>query len=148
SHHYGYLYDFMGVPWKTQARVRDIAANAYSNTPTGILGNEDCGQMSAWYVFTAMGFYPLNPASGEYMIGSPLFSRLALRLGNGKTFVVTAQNNSTDNVYIQSATLNGKALDAPMITYDQIMAGGTLAFVMGPRPSTWAASWRPKPLAH
>ncbi|WP_130617625.1 GH92 family glycosyl hydrolase [Dyella amyloliquefaciens] len=148
SHHYGYLYDFMGVPWKTQAQVRDIATHAYSNTPTGILGNEDCGQMSAWYVFTAMGFYPLNPASGEYMIGSPLFSRLSLKLGNGKSFLVTAQNNSTENVYIQSATLNGKVLDTPMITYDQIMAGGTLAFVMGPRPSTWAASWRAQPLKH
>lgn len=148
SHHYGYLYDFMGSPWKTQARVRDIATNAYSNTPTGILGNEDCGQMSAWYVFTAMGFYPISPASGEYMIGSPLFSRLALKLGNGKTFTVTAQNNSSDNVYIQSATLNGKTLDMPMITYVQIMAGGTLAFVMGPRPSTWAASWRSQPLTH
>jgi predicted alpha-1,2-mannosidase len=146
SHHYGYLYDFTGSPWKTQARVRDIAATAYANTPVGILGNEDCGQMSAWYVFTAMGFYPLNPASGDYMIGSPLFSRVALRLGNGRTFVVTAQDNASGNVYIQSATLNGKALDAPVISYDQIMAGGTLAFVMGPRPSAWAASWRSPPL--
>ena len=142
SHHYGYLYDFMGVPWKTQARVREIAATAYANTPVGILGNEDCGQMSAWYVFTAMGFYPLNPASGEYMIGSPLFTRLALQLGNGKSFVVIAKNNATDNVYIQSAKLNGKPLDAPVIRYDQIMDGGTLEFVMGPRPSDWAKSWR------
>ncbi|QNK03667.1 glycoside hydrolase family 92 protein [Dyella telluris] len=147
SHHYGYLYDFTGSPWKTQARVREIAASAYSNTPTGILGNEDCGQMSAWYVFAAMGFYPLNPASGDYMIGSPLFGRLALQLANGKRFVVTARNNSATNVYIQSATLNGKPLDAPVISYGQIMAGGTLDFVMGPQPSRWAAAWRPKPLA-
>ncbi|RDI98688.1 glycoside hydrolase family 92 protein [Dyella solisilvae] len=147
SHHYGYLYDFTGSPWKTQDRVRAIAADAYSNTPGGILGNEDCGQMSAWYVFSAMGFYPLNPASGEYMIGSPMFTHLALKLDNGKTFVVNASNNSRDNVYIQSATLNGQPLDEPVVRYEQIMAGGTLEFVMGPRPSRWAAQWRPQPLA-
>jgi predicted alpha-1,2-mannosidase len=147
SHHYGYLYDFVGAPWKTQARVRQIAGDAYSDTPTGILGNEDCGQMSAWYVFTAMGFYPLNPASAEYMIGSPLFSRVTLRLANGKTFTVNAKGNSSGNVYIQSATLNGKPLDVPVIRHQQIMAGGTLDFVMGPRPSRWAADWRAQAIA-
>jgi putative alpha-1,2-mannosidase len=91
-----------------------------------------------------MGFYPLNPASAEYMIGSPLFTRVMLRLANGKTFTVNAKDNSPGNVYIQSATLNGKPLDAPMISYRQIMAGGTLDFVMGPRPSRWAADWRPQ----
>ena len=147
SHHYGYLYDFMGAPWKTQARVRRIAADAYSDTPTGILGNEDCGQMSAWYVFTALGFYPVNPASAEYMIGSPLFPHVAVHLAGGKTFTVNAKNNSASNVYIQSATLNGKPLDAPVISHAQIMAGGTLDFVMGPQPSRWAAGWRPQPVA-
>ena len=146
SHHYGYLYDYAGAPWKTQARVRQLAEASYSNTPTGILGNEDCGQMSAWYVFTAMGFYPVNPASGDYLIGSPLFGRVELKLPHGKRFVMTAQGNSASNVYIQSATLDGKSLDAPVITYGQIMAGGKLDFVMGARPSTWAARWRPKPL--
>ncbi|MEP7044177.1 MAG: GH92 family glycosyl hydrolase [Dokdonella sp.] len=146
SHHYGYLYDYAGAPWKTQARVRQLANDAYSNSPTGILGNEDCGQMSAWYLFTAMGFYPVNPASGDYMIGSPLFGRIELNLPNGKHFVMTARNNSASNIYIQSATLNGKTLEAPMITYRQIMSGGHLNFVMGAQPSTWAANWRAKPL--
>jgi predicted alpha-1,2-mannosidase len=142
SHHYGYLYDYAGQPWKTQARVRQIANEAYSDTPSGILGNEDCGQMSAWYIFTALGFYPLNPASAQYMIGSPLFAQTTLHLPNGKTFRILAQGNSADNVYIQSATLNGKALEIPVITYRQIVAGGELRFVMGPRPSRWASAWR------
>lgn len=146
SHHYGYLYDFVGAPWKTQARVRALAGEAYTDTPTGILGNEDCGQMSAWYVFTAMGFYPVNPASAEYVIGSPLFNRVTLHLGNGKTFVVNARDNAPGNVYIQSAMLDGKPLDAPVIRHDQILAGGTLEFVMGPKPSRWAADWRPRPV--
>src|ERR1700746_4239559 len=96
SHHYGYLYDFGGQPWKTQARVRQIAYDSYSNTPTGVLGNEDCGQMSAWYIFTALGFYPVNPASAQYMIGSPVFHRVALNLPNGKRFEVVAANNAPD----------------------------------------------------
>jgi predicted alpha-1,2-mannosidase len=144
SHHYGYLYDYVGQPWKTQARVRRIADEAYSNTPTGILGNEDCGQMSAWFVFSAMGFYPLNPASGEYLIGSPLFARTTLDLPNGRHFVISAKDNSATNVYIQSASLNGRPLAIPVVTHRQILAGGTLDFVMGPEPSHWAAGWKPK----
>ena len=146
SHHYGYLYDFTGEPWKTQARVREIANDAYSNTIDGVLGNEDCGQMSAWYIFTAMGFYPLNPASAEYVIGSPLFKRVTLHLPNGKIFSISAPNNSAKNVYVQSVTLNGKALDIPIITYADIEAGGELDFVMGPTPSHWASNWHPQPL--
>ncbi|WP_233843394.1 GH92 family glycosyl hydrolase [Dyella sp. 2HG41-7] len=146
SHHYGYLYDFTGQPWKTQARVREIARDAYSNTTNGVLGNEDCGQMSAWYIFTAMGFYPMNPASGDYVIGSPLFTRVTLNLPNGKRFEMTAPRNSDRNVYIQSATLNGKPLETPVISYAQIEAGGTLNFVMGPKPSTWASHWQPQAL--
>jgi predicted alpha-1,2-mannosidase len=146
SHHYGYLYDYVGEPWKTQARVRQIARDAYSNTTSGVLGNEDCGQMSAWYIFTAMGFYPLNPASGEYVIGSPLFTRVTLRLPNGKRLDITAPQNSARNLYVQSATLNGKPLDVPVISYAQIEAGGTLNFVMGPKPSTWASQWQPRAL--
>jgi predicted alpha-1,2-mannosidase len=144
SHHYGYLYDFGGKPWKTQAMVRQIARDAYTNTPNGILGNEDCGQMSAWYIFTALGFYPVNPASAQYMIGSPLFKRATLNLPNGKRLDISAANNSRDNVYIQSARLNGAPLVEPVITYDQIEAGGTLEFIMGPNPSDWASSWRPE----
>ena len=146
SHHYGYLYDFTGEPWKTQARVREIANDAYSNTIDGVLGNEDCGQMSAWYIFTAMGFYPLNPASAEYVIGSPLFKSVTLHLPNGKVFSISAPKNSAKSVYVQSVTLNGKALDTPVITYADIEAGGELDFVMGPTPSHWAANWHPQPL--
>jgi predicted alpha-1,2-mannosidase len=146
SHHIGYLYDFAGAPWKTQAQVRSIAEKNYSNEPNGMTGNEDCGQMSAWYIFTAMGFYPVNPASGEYMIGSPLFRNTTLHLPNGRTFAINAKDNSRENIYIQSATLNGKPLDIPVITYAQIQAGGTLEFVMGLKQSAWAAAWKPLPI--
>jgi len=144
SHHYGYLYDYSGQPWKTQAKVREIANAEYANQPSGIDGDDDCGQMSAWYLFTAMGFYPVNPASGEYMIGSPMFGKMSLRLANGKTFTVVAKNNSATNMYIQSARLNGKALNEPVVRYSDIMRGSTLAFVMGAKPSKWASEWRGK----
>ena len=144
SHHYGYLYDFGGQPWKTQALVRQIARDAYSNSPNGVLGQEDCGQMSAWYIFTALGFYPVNPASAQYMIGSPMFARAALHLPNGKHFEIVAAGNSPDHPYIQSAKLNGKLLAKPVLTYAQIRAGGKLEFVMGPTPSGWAKDWRPQ----
>ena len=102
--------------------------------------------MSAWYIFTAMGFYPLNPASADYVIGSPLFTRVVLSLPNGRTFEISAPNNAARNVYIQSAKLNGEPLDAPVISYAQIEAGGRLDFVMGPKPSSWAAGWHPQPV--
>ncbi len=146
SHHYGYLYDFSGEPWKTQTKVREIAAAEYANLPAGLDGDDDCGQMSAWYLFTALGFYPVNPASGEYMLGSPLFNRMSLKLSNGKTFTVTASNNSANNVYIQSAMLNGRALSTPVITYEDILGGAKLDLVMGPKASQWAADWAPVPL--
>jgi len=146
SHHYPYLYDYSGAAWKTQAKVREIANAEYANLPSGIDGDDDCGQMSAWYLFTALGFYPVNPASGDYMIGSPLFKKMTLRLDNGKTLTVIAENNSDKNVYIQSATLDGKMLNKPVIRYDQIMAGATLKFVMGPSPSQWGSSWKPLPI--
>jgi predicted alpha-1,2-mannosidase len=146
SHHYGYLYDYSGEPSKTQAKVREIANAEYAATPAGLDGDDDCGQMSAWYLFTALGFYPVNPASGDYMIGSPLFSTMRLNLPSGKKFTVAARHNSAGNVYIQSATLNGKLLDEPLITWEQITRGGTLALVMGPKPSRWASGWTPSPL--
>ena len=146
SHHYGYLYDFGGQAWKTQAMVRKIAAKEYDATPGGLDGDDDCGQMSAWLLFTAMGFYPVNPARGDYMIGSPMAGQISLTLANGNTFRVDAVNNSAENVYIQSAELNGKPLDIPVITWEQIQAGGTLHFVMGPKPSQWASEWRPSPI--
>jgi predicted alpha-1,2-mannosidase len=143
SHHIGYLYDYSGEPWKTQAQVRSIAEKNYSNEPNGMTGNEDCGQMSAWYIFTAMGFYPVNPASGDYMIGSPLFGNITVHLANGHSFAIHARNNSSAHPYVQSATFNGKPLDVPFITYAQIEAGGKLEFVMGPDPSSWASGWKP-----
>jgi predicted alpha-1,2-mannosidase len=146
SHHVGYLYDFGGQPWKTQQKVREIATDEYANHPSGLDGDDDCGQMSAWYIFTALGFYPVNPASGDYMIGSPLFARATLRLGNRRQFTVLAENNSETNLYIQSATLNGKPLTSPVLRYRDILQGGTLRFVMGARPSAWASSWMPSPL--
>jgi len=143
SHHYGYLYDFGGQPWKTQAMVRKIADEEYQAGPGGLDGDDDCGQMSAWLLFTTMGFYPVNPASGEYMIGSPIYKALTLRLASGKALRIEAPNNSPKNIYVQSAKLNGKPLNIPLITWEQIQAGGTLHFVMGDRPSTWGAKWRP-----
>ena len=146
SHHYGYLYDYSGQPWKTQKKVREIATEAYTNTSTGILGNEDCGQMSAWYVFTAMGFYPVNPVSGDYMIGSPIFRKTVIHVAEGKQFTISAPEASETNLYIQSAELNGKPLNIPVVRYSDIVAGGTLTFNMGPSPSKWAADWKPEPL--
>ena len=146
SHHVGYLYDFGGQPWKTQKTVREIAENEYANQPSGLDGDDDCGQMSAWYIFTALGFYPVNPASGDYMIGSPLFTRATLQLSQGRHFTVIAQNNSATNLYIQSATLNGKPLTSPVLRYRDIAQGATLRFVMGAKPSPWASSWTPSPI--
>jgi predicted alpha-1,2-mannosidase len=146
SHHYGYLYDYSGEPWKTQETVRKLAVAEYANLPAGLDGDDDCGQMSAWYLFTAFGFYPVTPASGEYMIGSPSFSRMSLRLANGRQFTVIAENNSDENRYIQSATLNGRTLDVPMISYEDIMSGSTLRLTMGKTPSRWASNWSPAPL--
>jgi predicted alpha-1,2-mannosidase len=147
SHHYPYLYDYSGQPWKTQAKVREIANTLYANRPDGLAGDDDCGQMSAWYVFAAMGFYPVNPASGEYMIGSPLFKRITLNLPNGNRFAISATNQSERNGYIQSVRLNGTPLTVPVIRYSDIERGGTLSFTMGPAPSRWAADWKPVPLA-
>ena len=144
--HYPYLYDYSGQPWKTQKQARQVANFYYGNLPDKYPGNDDCGQMSAWYIFTALGFYPVNPASTEYMIGSPLFTRIVLNLPGGKRFVVSSPNNSPQNIYVQSATLNGKPLTAPVIRYSDIVRGGELAFVMGPSPSDWGSHWNPSPL--
>jgi predicted alpha-1,2-mannosidase len=146
SHHYAYLYDFAGQPWKTQAKVREIAAAEYGYDAGGLDGDDDCGQMSAWLLFTAMGFYPVNPASGEFMIGSPMYSSVGIRLQSGKTFRVLAENVSAANLYIQSATLDGRPLNDPLITWEQIQSGATLKFKMGPKPSRWGGDWQPAPI--
>jgi predicted alpha-1,2-mannosidase len=135
SHHMAYLYDYAGEPWKTQMRVRQIMDQFYKPAPDGLIGNEDCGQMSAWYVFSAAGFYPVTPGSTIYAIGSPLFPEVRFRLENGKTFVVKAHGVSERNSYIQSATLNGRPYQKSYLEYGDVMAGGELVCEMGPQPN-------------
>ena len=128
SHHVIYLYNAVDQPWKTQEYVAKVMNELYLNSPAGLCGNEDCGQMSAWYVFSAMGFYPV---SGQYEIGTPLFPEVQLHLDNGKTFTVKAPAVSKENIYIRSTKLNGKPYDKSYITHEQIMSGATLEFEMG-----------------
>jgi predicted alpha-1,2-mannosidase len=135
SHHIAYMFNHAGQPWRTQYWVRHILDTQYNTTANGLSGNEDCGQMSAWYVFSSMGLYPMNPASGEYEIGSPIFEKSTLNLANGKTFVIEAENVSDKNFYIQSATLNGKAFNKTAISHQEMLQGGVLHFVMGAQPN-------------
>lgn len=135
SHHIAYLYAYAGEQWKTAEIVRYIQREFYTARPDGIIGNEDCGQMSAWHILSAMGFYQVNPSEGIFVFGSPLFDKATIHLPGGKRFEIVAENNSDENIYIQSASLNGAPYDKSYITYDRIMAGGTLTFVMGPRPN-------------
>jgi len=126
-----YLFNYGGAPWKTQEKVHEIMTKFYSNKPDGLCGNEDMGQMSAWYVFSALGFYPVNPADGNYVFGTPLFSEVSINLPNKKTFKVIAKDLSDQNIYIQKVLLNGKEDDRGYITHQQILDGGTLEFQMG-----------------
>jgi len=135
SHHIAYMFNHAGQPWRTQYWVRHILDTQYNTTANGLSGNEDCGQMSAWYVFSSMGLYPMNPASGEYEIGSPIFEKSTLNLPNGKTFVIEAENVSSKNFYIQSATLNGKAFNKTAISHQEMLQGGVLHFTMGAEPN-------------
>lgn len=148
SHHIAYLYDYAGKPWKTQFYVTKVLNELYNNSSSGYSGNEDCGQMSAWYIFSAMGFYPVNPANGIYAIGSPILSKATLDLGNGKTFTVTAKNVSKTNVYIQSVELNGKAYHKTYITQNDITSGSRLEFTMGAKPNkSWGSKAGDQPPA-
>ena len=135
SHHIAYLYDYVGAPWKTQKMARQILANLYSNKPDGIDGNEDCGQMSAWYVMSAMGIYAVTPGMDDYAIGSPLFDKVTINLENGKKFEIVSKNNSEKNFYIQSATLNGKPYSKTYLKHQDIMNGGQLLLNMGSTPN-------------
>lgn len=135
-HHVIYLYNKVGEPWKTQKYAAQVMHSLYLNTPAGLCGNEDCGQMSAWYVFSAMGFYPVDPISGKYEIGTPIFPEVKMNLSNGKVFTVRAQNVSHENIYIQSVKVNGKPYTESYITHEMIMDGTTLDFEMGPKPGT------------
>lgn len=134
AHHVAYLYNFAGQPWKTQQRVRMILKNQYKPAPDGLGGNDDCGQMSAWYLFSTLGFYPVAPGSATYQLGSPAINKAVLQLENGKTFTVEANNQSDKNVYVQKVLLNGKQLEQPVISHEDIMQGGTLVFYMTNKP--------------
>lgn len=135
SHHIAYLYNYAGQPWKTQKQVREIIETQYQDTPPGLCGNEDCGQMSAWYVFSALGFYPVNPAEGIYIIGTPLFDKATIDLGDGVIFTITANQISSENFYIESVKLNGEPLNRCYITHEEILQGGNLVFEMGGEPN-------------
>jgi predicted alpha-1,2-mannosidase len=139
SHHTIYLYDYSGVPWKAQRLIRMVMDSLYNAGPAGLCGNEDMGQMSAWYVLSAMGFYPVAPGQNIYSIGSPLFKKVTINLdksfNKGEKFVIEARNNSGDNKYIQSAILNGKPLTKTWFEHSEIQNGGTLIFQMGPEPN-------------
>jgi predicted alpha-1,2-mannosidase len=138
GHHYIYLYDYCGQPWKTQELIRKHTSENFRNAPIGINGNEDCGQMAAWYIFGVMGFYPVAPASGEYAIGAPQFPELTLNYkvgGKSRTFHIIAKNISEENKYIQKLTLDGKALTKPFITHQQIVNGHKLIFEMSAKPN-------------
>lgn len=135
SHHISYLYPFVGQQWKTAEKVRQVCNQFYKATPNGLIGNEDCGQMSAWYIFSALGFYPVNPVNGVFVFGSPLADEVEINLNNGKKFKITAPYNSNQNKFIQSVKLNGKAYTKTFITYQQIMDGGELEYIMGSKPN-------------
>lgn len=134
SHHVAYLYSFGDAPWKTQEKVDEILRTMYSNQPDGLCGNEDMGQMSAWYIFSALGFYPVNPAGGNYVFGKPVFEEASLNLPSGNQFTIKAHNLSEENIYISRIFLNGSEYSKGFISHDQIMAGGLLEFEMSKVP--------------
>jgi len=146
SHHVAYLYAYAGQPWRTQARLGNIMKTQYAPRPDGLAGNDDLGQMSAWYVFTALGFYPVAPGSNEYVIGRPFMPRATLNLPNGKRFTVIADGLDDAHLYIGTATLNGKPLERAFLRHEDIMAGGELRFTMQAQPNkAWATDPKQRP---
>lgn len=135
SHHVAYLYSYAGQPWRTQARLKQIMDTQYADRPDGLAGNDDVGQMSAWYVFTALGFYPVAPGSGEYILGRPFLPRTAMRLPNGKTFTIVADGLDDKHTYVGNVSLNGKPLQRTFLRHDEILAGGELRFTMQAEPN-------------
>jgi predicted alpha-1,2-mannosidase len=135
SHQVAYLYDWTDQPWKTQARVRMILKAQYHASTDGLGGNDDCGQMSAWYIFTALGFYPVAPASDRYMLGSPAIKTAMLHFENGKTLSIDAKDQSDKNVYVSKVELNGKPITRRYVTYEELTAGGKLVFYMSSTPN-------------
>ncbi|MDH6311226.1 putative alpha-1,2-mannosidase [Dysgonomonas sp. PFB1-18] len=141
SHHVLYMYPYIGQPWKTADKVRQVLSELYHDRPAGLSGNEDVGQMSAWYILSALGFYQVEPAGGKYIFGSPIVKTAVVKVKDGKTFNITAKNNSSANKYIQSVTLNGLPYDKYYISFKDIESGGTLEFTMGDKPSdTWGTT--------
>ena len=135
SHHVAYLYNYVDKPWKTQEKVKEILKTQYKNAPDGHCGNEDCGQMSSWYILSSLGFYPVNPAQGVYSFGFPIFDKADINLENGKAFSVVVKNNTSTFQYIESVFLNGEKLNRNFITHNEIMQGGTLVFVKSKEPN-------------
>ena len=145
SHHIAYLYNYVGKPWKTADKIRFILDSMYSGRPDGLCGNEDVGQMSAWYVLSALGLYQVNPMNGKYVIGSPVMEEAAIDVGNGKVFRIRVKNNSRQNKYVQQVTLNGKACTRSYILYSDIMSGGNMLIQMGSKPSGWGVKKEDRP---
>jgi predicted alpha-1,2-mannosidase len=135
SHHIIFLYDFAGQPWKTQELVHKIINTQYGNRPNSLSGNDDCGQMSAWYLFNTMGFYPVCPGSNYYAFGSPTLKKAVISLAGNNTFTITAENLTEQNMYIQKVVLNGKTWNSPYFSYNELKNGGELVFTMGPKPN-------------
>lgn len=140
SHHILHLYNAIGQPWKTQQLIDKVLHTQYFNAPDGLSGNEDCGQMSAWYILNAMGFYQPCPGRTVYSIGRPLFKEVTLHLPQDKEFRIVTRNNTKDNKYIKAVSLNGKALDCPYFTHEQLMQGGLLEITMAGQPTDWGTN--------
>ena len=145
SHHIIYMYNYAGQPWKAAPLLRKVFSEMYRDGLDGLSGNEDVGQMSAWYVLSSMGLYQVEPAGGRYIIGSPLFDSVEMNVGNGRTFKVTARNNSAENIYVQSAKLNGKKYTKSYVDFKDIVCGGELELVMGSQPSAFGTAKKDRP---
>lgn len=145
SHHVLYMYNYVGQPWKAAKLLRQTMKELYFNDYDGLSGNEDVGQMSAWYVLSSLGLYQVEPAGGKYIIGSPLFDEAQINVGGGKTFTVRAKNNSAENIYVQSAKLNGKPYPKSWLMYQDIVSGGILELEMGSEPSAWGTQTKNRP---
>lgn len=145
SHHVLYMYNYVGQPWKAARLIRQTMSEMYKDELDGLSGNEDVGQMSAWYILSAMGLYQVEPAGGKYIIGSPIVDKATMNVGDGKTFTILCPDNSKENIYVQSAKLNGKPYTKSYIMYDDIMRGGTLELQMGNKPSKWGTKVSDRP---
>ena len=145
SHHILYMYNYVGQPWKGARLLRQTMKEMYFNDFDGLSGNEDVGQMSAWYILSAMGLYQVEPAGGKYCIGSPVVSEAAINMGDGKIFTVRATNNSDENIYVQRVLLNGKPYTKSYIMFNDMKRGGILELVMGPQPSDFGTKTKDRP---